>query len=102
MATALLAPPPPTCQHSLTPATVPASPAAQCSEYTHAHKTEEEENEKEMKAPKKLRKQRTAGKVRQVIEGGVAQLGAPRSQGCANRARLESEISVSSYSLEYS
>ena len=28
---------PSTCQHPLTPATAPGSPAVPCSEYTHAH-----------------------------------------------------------------
>ena len=44
-----------------------------------------------------MRKQRTAGKVRQVIERGGVQVGALRGHGCTNRARSERKISVSKF-----
>ena len=37
----------------------------------------------------KWRKQRTTGKVSQVIKGGGFEVGALRDQGCTNRARSE-------------
>ena len=40
-------------------------------------------------------------KVLQVVEGGVVQAEALRGQGCTNRARSESEISVSSSLAAY-
>ena len=48
-----------------------------------------EKNEKTEVVPKKWRKQRKAGKIQQVIDGGGVQLGTSRGQGGANRARSE-------------
>ena len=84
---------PSTRQLPLAPATAPGPPAVPCLEYTHlyAHETKEEEKNNR-KCQEKWRKQRTAGKVRQVRKGGDFQVGALRGQGCTNGARSESEI----------
>ena len=78
--------PPSTRQHPLAPATTPGSPAVTCSEYTHADEAKKKKGKKKNENAK--RKQRPAGKVRQVMKGGDFQVEALRGQGCTNRARV--------------
>ena len=87
--------PPSTRQHPLTPATAPGSPVVPCSRVHACTRNEIGKKENEPRVPReKWKKQKTAGKVRQVIKEGDFQVGALRGQGCTNRARSESEISV--------
>ena len=47
--------PPSTRQHPLTPATAPGTPAAPCSEYTHAHETKKDFFRRTIKLPLTIR-----------------------------------------------
>ena len=60
--------PPSTRQHSLTPATAPGLPAVPCSEYTHAHETNEEKRENKTKALREMEKTKTRRKGPEINE----------------------------------
>ena len=74
---------PSTGQRPRIPAMAPGSPALPCSGYTYEHNTEKGPREK------KCRKQRKAGKyreVRQLIEGGGVEVRGLKGQGWINPA----------------
>ena len=79
---------PSTRQLSLTPAMAPGSPAVPYSEYTHAHETKQEKGRNDRDCQEKWRKQRPAGKVRQVMNGGGFEAGALRGQGSSRFSNL--------------
>ena len=99
-ATALLATPPSTRHHPLTPVTVPCSPAVPCSEYTYARQTKEEKRKKGLKMPKKIKKTKNRWKGPARNNRRRLPRGSSERPGMyQNRARSESEISTISSSI---
>ena len=85
--------PPSTRQHPRRRRALPRCRAR--STRTHM-KRKQKKGRKDRECQEKWRKQRTAGKVRQVMKGGDFEVGALRGQGCTNRGRSGSGIQVSS------